>query len=253
MNKIYDILIDGIKLYCKENGFKKIVVGCSGGLDSAVVLALARDAIGSENVIAITMPSRFSSVGSIIDSEQLCENLGIKLLHYPIQEEVELSIRQYKKHINEEVKRLTIENIQARIRGKLLMTFSNNEGALILNTGNKSEIMVGYFTLFGDSVGFLAPLGSLYKTQVIALAKYINLIVENIPYSIINKKPSAELWDGQTDEDSLGEYEKLDAVLERIERKEPVSASDYEIKIRSLVKKNMFKRRFLPESINIIY
>ncbi len=211
---LYHLLL-GIKDYVHKNGFKKIVVGSSGGIDSAVVLALATLALGQDNVFAITMPSKFSSEGSVNDSVTLCDNLGVKLYERPIMDEVELSIKNFKIAFQETPSRLTIENEQARIRGRILMEFSNHFGALVLSTGNKSEMSVGYATIYGDMCGGLAVIADLYKMEVYLLAETINSFAVKtlIPEEIIYKAPSAELWEGQKDTDSLPPYPVLDALL----------------------------------------
>jgi NAD+ synthetase len=218
-------LVLGVRDYVRKNGFKSVVVGSSGGIDSAVVLAIAEQAIGKENVFAITMPSKFSSEGSVDDSEELCKNLGIKLYNRSIAGEVMQSIENFKSAFGEDPSRLTIENEQARIRGRILMEFSNHFGALVLSTGNKSEVSCGYFTLYGDSNGGLAVIADLYKTEVFALARWMNeniyarrsdgygAPIPGIPELIINKAPSAELWENQKDTDSLPPYPALDGLL----------------------------------------
>jgi len=205
----------GLKDYVTKNGFQKVVVGSSGGIDSAVVLMIAKEALGAENVFAVTMPSKFSSEGSWKDSEVLCDNLGVKLYNRPIIDEVLASIEAFKKSFGVEPSRMTIENMQARIRGRILMEFSNHFGALVLSTGNKSEMSVGYCTIYGDMCGGLSLIADLYKMEVYAVAKFHN---ENhsepiIPKDIVDKAPSAELWEGQKDTDSLPPYPVLDAVL----------------------------------------
>lgn len=223
--EMYRHLVLGIRDYVRKNGFKSVVVGSSGGIDSAVVLALAERALGKENVFAITMPSKFSSAGSVDDSVELCKNLGIQLYEREIASEVQLSIQNFKKAFGREPKRLTIENEQARIRGKNLMEFSNDFGALVLSTGNKTETSVGYCTIYGDMCGGLAVIADLYKMEVYGLARYMNehiyarvsdgygAPILGIPQPIIDKAPSAELWEGQKDTDSLPPYPILDSLL----------------------------------------
>ncbi len=205
----------GIKDYVHKNGFKQVVVGSSGGIDSAVVLFLAKEALGAENVFAITMPSKFSSEGSVDDSVELCKKLGIKLYTRPIVNDVLLAIEEYKKAFGTEPKRITIENLQARIRGRVLMEFSNDTGALVLSTGNKSEMSVGYCTIYGDMCGGLSVIADLYKMEVYSIAQHYNEQKGDyiIPKNIMEKAPSAELWEGQKDTDSLPPYPVLDALL----------------------------------------
>lgn len=217
-------LVLGIRDYVNKNGFKSVVVGSSGGIDSAVVLALARMALGPDRVFAITMPSEYSSEGSVDDSEILCKNLGIKLYNRPIASEVAASIQGFEYAFGVKPSRLTIENEQARIRGRILMEFSNHFGSLVLSTGNKTEMSVGYCTIYGDMCGGLSVIADLYKMEVYALARWINDNYyvhdalgnrhgQTIPRRILDKEPSAELWGGQKDTDSLPPYYILDALL----------------------------------------
>jgi NAD+ synthetase len=208
----------GLLDYCNKTGFDSIVVGSSGGIDSAVTLALAVWALGPDKVMAITMPSPFSSEGSWTDSEVLCENLGITLINAPIREQFQLDCEEFEKRFGERPSGLTQENMQARTRARILMAYSNNFGNLVLSTGNKSEISVGYCTLYGDMGGGLSLIGDLYKMEVYALARYLNEQVFNgkgIPEPIIDKEPSAELSPDQKDSDSLPPYPVLDAILHR--------------------------------------
>jgi NAD+ synthase (glutamine-hydrolysing) len=207
-------LVLGIRDYLRKCDFKQVVIGLSGGIDSAVTAALAVDAIGSENVLGVLMPGPYSSKGSVDDSVKLSKNLGIEYKIVPIVD----IFNEYLKTLNSHFKNLspdiTEENLQARIRGNILMAFSNKFGRLVLSTGNKSELAVGYCTLYGDMSGGLAVISDVPKVMVYKLANYINMEKEIIPYEIINKPPSAELRENQKDEDSLPPYEILDKILQ---------------------------------------
>jgi NAD+ synthase/NAD+ synthase (glutamine-hydrolysing) len=204
----------GTRDYVQKCGFSKVVIALSGGIDSALVAAIAVRALGPENVTTLGMPSPYSSQGSINDSRQLAENLGIRYEVIPIDE-----IFSGFNHALEPVfagrkPDITEENIQSRIRGSLLMAFSNKFNALVLTTGNKSEMSTGYCTLYGDMVGALAVIGDVFKTRVYDLCRCVNAEREVIPRTIIEKPPSAELRPGQKDTDSLPPYEVLDPILE---------------------------------------
>ncbi len=211
--EVHEALIYGIREYVEKTGFKHIVLGLSGGIDSAMVAYLAAKAVGSKNVTAVLLPSKYSSKGSIDDSIKLAENLGIEYKTLPIEDGVETINKSLEPFFKGTQPNVAEENIQARLRGLYLMALSNKFGWLLLTTGNKSEIAVGYATLYGDTCGALAVIGDVYKTQVYKLAKFINREEEIIPNEIIVKKPSAELRPNQTDQDSLPEYETLDAIL----------------------------------------
>lgn len=211
-------LVLGTRDYARRCGFTKAVVGCSGGVDSALTLVLAVQAMGAENVVAITMPSQYSSAGSVSDSEVLCRNLGIALLQHPIGALVEGYKTAFLAATGQPLQGLALENVQARIRGTILMEYSNSFGHLLLTTGNKSEISVSYCTLYGDTNGGLGLLGDLYKTEVFELSRHINAQAGQglIPWAIIDKPPSAELAPDQQDTDSLPPYEVLDEILKNL-------------------------------------
>jgi len=218
----------GLRDYVKKCGFQQVVVGASGGIDSAVTLALAVAALGPDAVVGITMPARFSSSGSVDHSLQLCAALGIPCHNISIETEFTHSIQRFVESFGEQPSGLTQENMQARIRGKLLMEYSNHFGHLVLSTGNKSEMSIGYATLYGDMNGGLNVLGDVYKLEVYALANYLNQRVEQavIPSAIIHKAPSAELSEGQTDEASLLPYPQLDAIVRLVIERDLMSASE---------------------------
>jgi NAD+ synthase (glutamine-hydrolysing) len=209
----YRALVLGTRDYVRKCGFRKVVIGLSGGIDSALVATIAADALGPENVTGVSMPGPFSSGGSVTDAKCLAKNLGIKLLKLPIGDTFE----SYGKALADIFAGLpadvTEENLQARIRGNLLMAFSNKFGALVLSTGNKSEMAVGYCTLYGDMAGGLAVISDVPKTMVYELAAFANRPKPRIPEAIFTKAPSAELRANQTDQDSLPPYDVLDRIL----------------------------------------
>ena len=209
----YQALIMGTADYVRKCGFKKVLVGLSGGIDSAVVASIAVDSLGAENVLGVSMPGPFSSDGSKSDAATLAKNLGIQFLTLPITQVFE----EYKKSLapafGDRPQDVTEENIQARIRGNYLMALSNKYGSMVLSTGNKSELAVGYCTLYGDMAGGLAVISDVPKLMVYELANWINRDRERIPQATIDKPPSAELRPGQKDEDSLPPYDVLDRIL----------------------------------------
>ena len=208
-------IVLGLRDYARRCRFTQVVVGCSGGIDSALTLALAVEALGADNVVGITMPSVFSSAGSVTDSVALCANLGIALYTHPIRDIVAQYETGYAAAFDGKLQGLPLENLQARVRGTILMEYSNAFGALLLTTGNKSEISVGYCTLYGDTNGGLGLIGDLYKTEVFALSRHVNASAgrELIPVAVLDKPPSAELAPGQRDTDSLPPYPVLDEIL----------------------------------------
>lgn len=213
MSDIHDALVLGLRDYAQKTHFKKALIGLSGGIDSAVTAVIAKEALGAENVIGISLPSEISSQHSKDDAEDLAKNLGIEFHYLPIGEVVAASEDTLQTLFAGAEKDVTEENIQARARGLLLMALSNKYGALLLTTGNKSELAVGYCTLYGDMCGGLAIISDLPKTKVFELARFMNRKGEVVPDSTITKPPSAELRLDQKDEDSLPPYDVLDAIL----------------------------------------
>lgn len=213
MSDIHDALVLGLRDYVHKCGFKKALIGLSGGIDSAVTAVIAKEALGAKNVIGINLPSSISSQHSKDDAENLAKNLGIQFHYLPIADVVASSEKTLQTLFKGQERDVTEENIQARARGLLLMALSNKYGALLLTTGNKSELAVGYCTLYGDMCGGLAVISDLPKTKVFELARHINSKAEIIPDSTITKPPSAELRPDQKDEDSLPPYDVLDAIL----------------------------------------
>lgn len=211
--RTWGALVLGTRDYLRKCGFRKALVGLSGGIDSALVAAVAVEALGAENVQGVGMPSGFSSSGSVTDAESLARNLGIGFQVLPIGEIYDDFTERLQPFFEGTPFGLAEENVQPRIRGTLLMAISNKTGALVLTTGNKSEMATGYCTLYGDMVGALAVIADLYKTEVYALSRWVNREREVIPWDTITKPPSAELRHGQKDTDSLPEYEVLDPML----------------------------------------
>jgi NAD+ synthase (glutamine-hydrolysing) len=261
---IHQGLVLGVRDYARKNGFQKALLGLSGGIDSALVAAIACEAMGRENVLCVMMPSPFSSEGSVKDSEALIRNLGCQGRIEPISDAFNVLLHQMK--LNEPTRSgdsLAGENMQSRVRGVILMAISNSEGRLLLSTGNKSELAVGYCTLYGDTNGGLAVLGDLLKTEVWEVSREINRQAgrEIIPKAIIDKKPSAELAPNQFDQDSLPPYELMDPVLEmyfelKASPAEMIAAGHDADLVYSLLNKvenpaNEFKRQQLPPTIII--
>jgi NAD+ synthase (glutamine-hydrolysing) len=252
-------LVLGLRDYIRKCGFVDVVVGLSGGIDSAVTAAIAVEALGKEHVTGIAMPSKFSSPGSVDDARALAENLGIAFHVVPIASIYEPFEHAFNDLFGGEQFDITNENVQARIRGNILMAWSNRTGAMVVSTGNKSELAVGYCTLYGDMAGGLALLGDVYKTMVYRVAGWLNRKGEVIPQSSITKPPSAELRPNQTDQDSLPPYEVLDAILklyiEEWKEVDEIAAAGFDrelvARILKLVDTNEFKRRQAAPTIRV--
>ena len=265
-------IVLGLRDYARRCGFRQAVVGSSGGIDSALTLALAVEALGPENVVGITMPSSFSSEGSVSDSEALCRNLGVPLKHHAIAGIVSQFTQGFESALGGELRGVALENLQARVRGTILMEYSNSFGHLLLTTGNKSEISVGYCTLYGDTNGGLGLIGDLYKTEVFALSRHLNETAgrEIIPQAIIDKEPSAELAPGQKDVDSLPPYPVLDQILKLLIEGPRLAQHEYQEartfvdtlrgqasgealveRIRGMVARNEYKRRQSPPIVRV--
>jgi len=258
--EIYQALVLGTRDYVGKNGFQKVVLGLSGGIDSALTACVAVDALGRENVSGVLMPSEFSSQHSIDDAEQLGKNLGIELLTIPIEE----VFNAYKNSLSQAFRgtepNVAEENLQARVRGNLLMALSNKFGWIVLSTGNKSEISTGYCTLYGDMAGGFAILKDVMKTTVYKLADYCNSLgSERIPRSTIEKPPSAELRPDQLDTDSLPPYDVLDPILKAYVEEDRSLSDMVEMgfdprlvqRIVRLVDVNEYKRRQAAPGVKI--
>ncbi len=256
-------IIKGIRdYYGKLKMDRKAVIGLSGGIDSAVVAVLAKEALGADKVVGITMPSMFSSPGSIADSEELARNLGIKIYHVPITGIYKAYESELSSLFEDNAFGLAHENLQSRIRGAIVMAYSNKHGHLMLNTGNKSELAVGYCTLYGDMNGALAPISDLYKTEVYSLANWLNekyFMKAIIPQNTIDKAPSAELAPGQFDADALPPYPVLDPILksyiEEAQSAKDLIESGFDAaivhKVLRLIRQSEFKRRQSPPGLRL--
>jgi len=257
--EIYKALTTGLRDYIHKNNFEKVVIGLSGGIDSSLTACIAVDALGKENVKGVLMPSQYSSEGSITDAKALAENLGIETFVLPIKDLFNLYLEELKPIFKGTKKGHAEENLQARIRGNFLMALSNKFGWIVIATGNKSEMSVGYATLYGDMVGGFAVLKDVYKTKVYELAQYRNSISPVIPESVLTKPPSAELKPDQKDEDELLPYPILDEIIylyveEDLSPSEIVKMgfdSESVKKVIRMIDRNEYKRRQAPIGIKI--
>ncbi|HBL17511.1 MAG: NAD+ synthase [Elusimicrobia bacterium GWA2_69_24] len=259
VEEIYRALVLGIRDYARKCGFHEAILGLSGGIDSAVVAVLAADALGAGNVTGVTMPSRYSSEGSKTDSIALARNLGIRFIQIPIHKLHDTALDSLHETFRGTDPGVAGQNIQARMRGLLLMALSNKTGALLLATGNKSEMSVGYCTLYGDMNGGLAVIGDVLKTTVYALARWINRDGERIPLASIDKPPSAELKPNQKDQDDLPPYDVLDDILKAYVEDGKDAAwltrrghsADLVKRILNAVDTNEYKRRQAPPVLRV--
>lgn len=259
LQEIYSALVLGTGDYVRKTGFKQAIIGLSGGIDSSLTAAIAVDALGAENVTGVLMPSGYSSEGSVSHAKALAENLGIHYVTIPIEETFRNSLKMLRPAIGDEDPGLAGENLQARVRGNILMTISNKLGPLVLTTGNKSEMATGYSTLYGDMAGGYAVLKDVLKTLVYELCAYRNSIKFVIPQEVIDKPPSAELRPDQKDADSLPPYEQLDPILkayvEDDRSLEEMLAMGFDLatvqRIMRLVDISEYKRRQAPPGVKI--
>jgi NAD+ synthase (glutamine-hydrolysing) len=257
---LYHALVLGVKDYFRKSGFKKACLGLSGGIDSAVVACLAVEALGAENVCGVSMPSRYSSEETKTDAEKMAQHLNMPFKIIPIEGPFQSYLQLLQPHFEGRASDITEENLQARVRGMILMSLSNKFGWIVLTTGNKSELALGYATLYGDMCGGLAVIGDLTKQQVYALAQWINRRGEVIPCSIIERAPSAELRPNQKDADTLPDYAILDQVLKAYveEHQEPSQIArrygyplDLVYDLVKRIHQNEYKRRQAPPSLRI--
>ncbi|MCD4830973.1 MAG: NAD+ synthase [Anaerohalosphaeraceae bacterium] len=259
--EIYQAIVLGVADYVRKNGFKTVLIGLSGGVDSALTAAIAVDALGAKNVVGVTMPSKFNSSETITDAEKSAKILGIEFYSIPISKTLDSFGQMLKITPGWKNEGIAYENLQARIRGTILMSMSNKFGHLVLTTGNKSETSAGYSTLYGDTAGGFAVIKDVPKTVVYKLCEYINKLrnKEIIPVSVIKRPPSAELRDDQKDSDSLPDYGILDAILKEYVENEQSAAQiiakgfDSEIvqDVIRLVDRNEYKRRQSPPGVKI--
>ena len=259
--EVYAALVHGVRGYVEKNGFRHVVIGLSGGIDSTLVLLIAVDALGADRVTCVTMPSRYSSSGTRDDAKVLADNLGVELIEIPIGPAMEVYDTLLAQQFEGREPDITEENLQARIRGNLLMALSNKFGWLVLTTGNKSENSVGYSTLYGDSAGGFAPIKDVLKTLVYRLTDYRDARDGSnpVPRSIIDRPPSAELREDQQDADSLPDYDTLDAILEAyieedadLEQLERAGLPGEAVeRVIALVDRSEYKRRQAPPGIKI--
>jgi NAD+ synthase (glutamine-hydrolysing) len=261
VHEVYEALTLGTRDYVRKNGFQGVLIGLSGGIDSSLVAAIAVDALGADQVTGVLMPSRYSSDGSVTDADLLAANLGIRTITIPIEEAHRAFTELLAPTFEGTQPGLAEENLQARIRGTLLMTISNKFGWLVLTTGNKSEMATGYSTLYGDMAGGFAVIKDVPKMLVYALAVDRNRRAERalVPESVLEKPPSAELRPDQKDEDSLPPYPVLDAVLERYVEQD-LSAPEIESdgfdrdtvdRVVALVDRSEYKRRQAPPGVRV--
>lgn len=257
MEKTWNTLKQGLKDYCDKNSFKTVILGLSGGMDSALTAVLAADTLGGENVTALMMKTKYTSDLSLDIAREIAKLNCLNYQELDIEPIVAMETEFLKQAFGGSIQGIVIENLQARIRGQILMAYSNQKGGLVLACGNKSEIYTGYCTLYGDTCGGLAPIGNLYKTTIFDLAKWRNSLGYVLPEAVINRAPTAELAEGQKDENSLPPYPVLDAILkELIDRKKSsneIISNGFDKKtveyVEKLVKRSAFKRKQMAETI----
>ncbi|MBR2922374.1 MAG: NAD(+) synthase [Alphaproteobacteria bacterium] len=254
MQKLWNDLKNGLKKYLSDNNFNKVILGLSGGLDSAIVAVLAADAIGGQNVKAIMMKTKYTSDLSLNIARGIAKFNNLDYQELDIDNIVDSEINFLQNSFGKDVKGIVQENLQARIRGQILMAYSNQNGGMVLACGNKSEALTGYCTLYGDTCGGLMPIGNIYKSTIFELAKWRNSINVVLPEEVISRAPSAELTHNQKDEDLLPPYPLLDRILqkitdEKLSTKEIIAQGedkDLVERVNNLVSRSSFKRNQLP-------
>ena len=257
MQKLWNNLKKGLKNHLDNNGFNKVILGLSGGLDSAVVSVLAADVLGGQNVKAIMMKTKYTSELSLKIAREIASLNNLDYQEIDIDEIVNNEIIFLQKSFNENVKGIVQENLQARIRGQILMAYSNQNDGMVLACGNKSEALTGYCTLYGDTCGGLMPIGNVYKSTIFELAKWRNSLGRVLPEEVISRAPSAELAPDQKDENSLPPYSVLDRILQKMtdegKSSEDIINSGEDkntvLRVQSLVSRSAFKRQQLPPAL----
>ncbi|MBR6409079.1 MAG: NAD(+) synthase [Alphaproteobacteria bacterium] len=259
METLWNNLKQGLKNYCDKNGFKKVILGLSGGLDSAICAILAADVLGGKNVTAIMMKTKYTSDLSLKIAREISKQNNLNYHEIDIDPFFEHETDLLKNAFKEDVKGIVQENLQARIRGQILMAWSNQFGGLVLACGNKSEVLTGYCTLYGDTCGGLAPIGNVYKTTIFELAKWRNTLSKALPQEVITRAPSAELAEGQKDENTLPPYSVLDPILKELyDNKQTIEQTvskgfDKQTveRVQNLITRSAFKRKQMAEMIEI--
>ena len=259
METLWNNLKQGLKNYCDKNGFKKVILGLSGGLDSAICAILAADVLGGKNVTAIMMKTKYTSDLSLKIAREISKQNNLNYHEIDIDPFFEHETDLLKNAFKEDVKGIVQENLQARIRGQILMAWSNQFGGLVLACGNKSEVLTGYCTLYGDTCGGLAPIGNVYKTTIFELAKWRNTLSKALPQEVITRAPSAELAEGQKDENTLPPYSVLDPIVKELyDNKQTIEQTvskgfDKQTveRVQNLITRSAFKRKQMAEMIEI--
>ncbi len=259
MEKLWNKLKDGLRQYCGDNGFQKVILGLSGGLDSALTAVLAADVLGGKNVTAVMMKTKFTSELSLKIAREVATGNNLQYHELDIEPLVAAESKFLADSFGAEVRQITAENLQARIRGQILMAWSNQNGGLVLACGNKSEALTGYCTLYGDTCGGLMPIGNVYKTTIFELAKWRNTQSCVLPQEVIERAPSAELAVGQKDEDSLPPYVVLDAILKLLydgrKSVDDAVAAGFERntveRVHDLIRRSEFKRQQMATALEI--
>ena len=259
MEKLWNTLKNGLRQYCADNGFDKVILGLSGGIDSALTAVLAADALGGKNVTAIMMKTKYTSDLSLHIAQEISALNHLQYHELDIEPLVVTELEFLAQAFADKVHGITAENLQARIRGQFLMAWSNQNGGLVLACGNKSEALTGYCTLYGDTCGGLMPIGNVYKTTIFELAKWRNTLGYALPQAVITRAPSAELAEGQIDENTLPPYHILDSVLKLLYDEqlttEQAIAAGFEAsvieRVQNLIKRSAFKRKQMAPALTI--